>query len=108
MAEASTREPELLDPENGDGARLNAAASSSKQAAVASKAKDLPERDTWSSKLDFILSVVSSLMSLSLSLLVFFYLDSLNHIPPTFVLTYICTPMILYTTLTEPSGVSTT
>ncbi|XP_033215560.1 sodium- and chloride-dependent GABA transporter 1-like [Belonocnema kinseyi] len=48
------RDPELLDSENADVAKtsLNATCPST------SKTKDLPARDTWSTKLDFILSVV--------------------------------------------------
>ncbi|KAJ8682398.1 hypothetical protein QAD02_018190 [Eretmocerus hayati] len=49
MAETSSRDPELLDAESGG-------AGGSSSSAIAKK--NLPERDTWSSKLDFILSVV--------------------------------------------------
>lgn len=51
MTEAS-REPELADPENPDKTALNLASASN-------KTKPLPERGTWSTKLDFILSVVT-------------------------------------------------
>uniref|UniRef100_V9IJ85 Transporter n=1 Tax=Apis cerana TaxID=7461 RepID=V9IJ85_APICE len=50
MTEAS-REPELADPENPDKTALNLTSASNKM-------KPLPERGTWSTKLDFILSVV--------------------------------------------------
>lgn len=51
----SLRDPELADSESADDGRasLNLACQSSK-----SKNKALPERGTWSTKLDFILSVV--------------------------------------------------
>lgn len=51
MTEAST-EPELADPENPDKTALNLTSTSNKM-------KPLPERGTWSTKLDFILSVVT-------------------------------------------------
>lgn len=52
MAETSGKDQtEVLDPENGDGAKALNVSGKSK--------KDLPERGSWSSKLDFILSVVS-------------------------------------------------
>lgn len=50
MTEAS-REPELTDAENPDKTALNLTSTSR-------KVKPLPERGTWSTKLDFILSVV--------------------------------------------------
>ncbi|CAK9830825.1 Sodium- and chloride-dependent GABA transporter 1 [Anthophora retusa] len=50
MTEAS-REPDLADPENPDKTTLNLTSASN-------KTKPLPERGTWSTKLDFILSVV--------------------------------------------------
>ncbi|GAB1860645.1 Transporter [Camponotus japonicus] len=53
MTEAS-RDPEVTDPENPDNGRtaLNLTCSTT------SKSKPLPDRGTWSTKLDFILSVV--------------------------------------------------
>lgn len=57
MTEAS-REPELADPENPDKTALNLTSASNKM-------KPLPERGTWSTKLDFILSVVTLIFIMS-------------------------------------------
>lgn len=60
MTEAS-RDPEVTDPENPDNGRtaLNLTCSTT------SKSKPLPDRGTWSTKLDFILSVVMHFIILS-------------------------------------------
>lgn len=51
MTEAS-RDPEVADPENNGRTALNLTCSTT------NKSKPLPDRGTWSTKLDFILSVV--------------------------------------------------
>lgn len=55
MAESS-RDPELAEAENIDEVR---AALNLMCASTAPKSKPLPDRGTWSTKMDFILSVVS-------------------------------------------------
>lgn len=79
MTEAS-RDPEVTDPENPDNGRtaLNLTCSTT------SKSKPLPDRGSWSTKLDFILSVVMHFVTSSSILLITpntIDSDTINKIP---------------------------
>ena len=59
----TTRDPELAEAENIEEVR---AALNLMCASTTPKQKELPERGTWSTKLDFILSVVDTFISVFL------------------------------------------